>query len=158
MQAANEPRIAVYFERFRSPMWRPIACQNADAAAVDTASARHAKHRPRNSRPCGGQWPFPHVTAIHVRRAGECPERQRGRTVNPLAYAFVGSNPTSPTTLKNQHNLKFVGPKGGPILCCMCCKPVPRIVKHLHEVSAAHRDTAATWAAITLRFSAAKLD
>jgi hypothetical protein len=28
---------------------------------------------------------------------GECPERQRGRTVNPLAYAFVGSSPTSPT-------------------------------------------------------------
>src|SRR5213592_4214329 len=30
---------------------------------------------------------------------GECPEWQRGRTVNPLAYAFVGSSPTSPTTL-----------------------------------------------------------
>src|SRR5579863_9378264 len=29
---------------------------------------------------------------------GECPERQRGRTVNPLAYAFVGSSPTSPTS------------------------------------------------------------
>jgi hypothetical protein len=29
--------------------------------------------------------------------AGECPEWQRGRTVNPLAYAFVGSSPTSPT-------------------------------------------------------------
>src|SRR5688500_2127290 len=28
---------------------------------------------------------------------GECPERQRGRTVNPLANAFVGSSPTSPT-------------------------------------------------------------
>src|SRR5262245_14434308 len=32
--------------------------------------------------------------------AGECPERQRGRTVNPLAYAFVGSSPTSPTSLR----------------------------------------------------------
>ena len=31
-------------------------------------------------------------------RAGECPEWQRGRTVNPLAYAFVGSSPTSPTS------------------------------------------------------------
>ena len=29
--------------------------------------------------------------------AGECPERQKGRTVNPLADAFVGSSPTSPT-------------------------------------------------------------
>ena len=29
---------------------------------------------------------------------GECPERQRGRTVNPLAYAFAGSSPASPTT------------------------------------------------------------
>src|SRR5262245_36196658 len=32
--------------------------------------------------------------------AGECPEGQRGRTVNPLAYAFVGSSPTSPTSLR----------------------------------------------------------
>ena len=31
------------------------------------------------------------------RHPGECPERQGGRTVNPLAYAFVGSNSTSPT-------------------------------------------------------------
>ena len=31
---------------------------------------------------------------------GECPEWQRGRTVNPLAYAFVGSSPTSPTSLR----------------------------------------------------------
>ena len=28
---------------------------------------------------------------------GQCPERQRGRTVNPLAIAFVGSSPTWPT-------------------------------------------------------------
>src|SRR5262249_17765275 len=28
----------------------------------------------------------------------ECPEWQRGRTVNPLANAFVGSSPTSTTT------------------------------------------------------------
>src|SRR5262249_47354814 len=33
-----------------------------------------------------------------MRGSGECPERQRGRTVNPLADAFVGSSPTSPTT------------------------------------------------------------
>ena len=31
-------------------------------------------------------------------RAGSCPERLRGRTVNPLAYAFAGSSPASPTT------------------------------------------------------------
>ena len=29
---------------------------------------------------------------------GECPEWQRGRTVNPLAYAFAGSSPASPTS------------------------------------------------------------
>src|SRR5262249_40283750 len=29
--------------------------------------------------------------------AGGGPERQRGGAVNPLAYAFVGSSPTSPT-------------------------------------------------------------
>ena len=33
---------------------------------------------------------------------GECPEWQRGGTVNPLAYAFVGSSPTSPTTRKER--------------------------------------------------------
>ena len=31
---------------------------------------------------------------------GECPEWQRGRTVNPLAYAFAGSSPASPTSLR----------------------------------------------------------
>ena len=41
-----------------------------------------------------------HCTCLVTRAAGECPEWQRGRTVNPLAYAFVGSSPTSPTTLK----------------------------------------------------------
>src|SRR5262245_34207105 len=46
----------------------------------------------------------PALLALHVfmqrETAGECPERQRGRTVNPLAYAFVGSSPTSPTSLR----------------------------------------------------------
>ena len=28
---------------------------------------------------------------------GQCPEWQRGRAVNPLALAFVGSSPTWPT-------------------------------------------------------------
>ena len=28
---------------------------------------------------------------------GECPEWQRGRTVNPLRYRFEGSSPSSPT-------------------------------------------------------------
>src|SRR5262245_34130223 len=41
-----------------------------------------------------------------MRGSGECPERQRGRTVNPLADAFVGSSPTSPTTLKLKGNLR----------------------------------------------------
>ena len=35
---------------------------------------------------------------------GECPEWQRGRTVNPLSYDFVGSSPTSPTILFLQSN------------------------------------------------------
>ncbi len=33
----------------------------------------------------------------HRREMGQCPEWQRGRTVNPLADAFVGSSPTWPT-------------------------------------------------------------
>ena len=72
MQAANEPRIAVLF---REILFTDVAAdfalpKHADAAAVDTASARHAKHRPRNSRPFGGQWPFPHVTAIRCETCG----------------------------------------------------------------------------------------
>jgi hypothetical protein len=68
---------------------------------VDTALIHRDKQPPRNSR-------FLRATSVptssesvclpaYVRRAGECPEWQRGRTVNPLAYAFVGSSPTSPT-------------------------------------------------------------
>src|SRR4029450_539599 len=38
--------------------------------------------------------------------AGECPERQRGRTVNPLADAFVGSSPTSPTSAAQKGQLE----------------------------------------------------
>jgi hypothetical protein len=38
-----------------------------------------------------------HCECLVTPAAGECPEWQRGRTVNPLAYAFVGSSPTSPT-------------------------------------------------------------
>jgi hypothetical protein len=56
--------------------------------AVDTAEP--APHKPG----------LPTATCIHEdarSTAGECPEWQRGRTVNPLAYAFVGSSPTSPT-------------------------------------------------------------
>ena len=41
---------------------------------------------------------------------GECPEWQRGRTVNPLAYAFVGSSPTSPTILRLLRKLRLDKP------------------------------------------------
>src|SRR5262245_1102096 len=54
------------------------------------------------NRPC---WP---CMFMQRETAGEGSEQQRGRTVNPLAYAFVGSSPTSPTnpyTLKNRKNL-----------------------------------------------------
>src|SRR5215472_15833575 len=44
-----------------------------------------------------------------MRGSGECPERQRGRTVNPLAYAFVGSSPTAPTTQEVPINQCFLG-------------------------------------------------
>jgi hypothetical protein len=41
--------------------------------------------------------PNPLMAFKYFAGGGECPEWQRGRTVNPLAYAFVGSSPTSPT-------------------------------------------------------------
>ena len=56
---------------------------------------------------------------------GECPERQRGRTVNPLAYAFVGSSPTSPTTLKYLYKTSNGSEQNRPILCRMCCRIFP---------------------------------
>ena len=77
----------------------PYACDAPRRAGfpVDTGGRRYHKSarnsrlarafcfdRPRDARAAGD--------------TGECPERQRGRTVNPLAYAFVGSSPTSPTT------------------------------------------------------------
>src|SRR5215472_15385507 len=52
---------------------------------------------------------------------GECPERQRGRTVNPLAYAFVGSSPTSPTTRKLKEKVRFWPPARRPFSCRACC-------------------------------------
>src|SRR5580700_5501373 len=45
---------------------------------------------------------------------GECPEWQRGRTVNPLAYAFVGSSPTSPTSLRSLRALRLGKPYSEP--------------------------------------------
>src|SRR5262249_14416395 len=56
-----------------------------------------------------------------MRGSGECPERQRGRTVNPLADAFVGSSPTSPTILKLNANLPSGPAQNRPILCRVCC-------------------------------------
>src|SRR5690349_5865481 len=54
---------------------------------VDTT--RRAPHNPAGTR----------IHRMRGSRSGECPERQRGRTVNPLADAFVGSSPTSPTKI-----------------------------------------------------------
>ena len=40
--------------------------------------------------------------AEYITDQGQCPERQRGRTVTPLAIAFVGSSPTWPTDFDAQ--------------------------------------------------------
>jgi hypothetical protein len=47
----------------------------------------HRAARARSNRAFCFRWTDP----------GECPEWQRGGTVNPLLYGFVGSSPTSPT-------------------------------------------------------------
>ena len=66
---------------------------------VDTPGAgQHIRATTRRPPGFGGRSCFgrsPGATTL-----GECPEWQRGRTVNPLAYAFVGSSPTSPTNRK----------------------------------------------------------
>jgi hypothetical protein len=66
---------------------------------VDTCLTAHHK-RPSPLQVSGRRVRFRAQKALASSRSwtGECPERQRGRTVNPLADAFVGSSPTSPTT------------------------------------------------------------
>src|SRR5262249_8937008 len=76
--------------------------------------------------------------------AGECPERQRGRAVNPLAYAFVGSRPTSPTKLKLLKNNPIFRPPPGPVLCRVCRKKFPLFFKGCQRVPETPRDTHAT--------------
>jgi hypothetical protein len=45
----------------------------------------------------------------HLDELGECPEWQRGGTVNPLLHGFVGSSPTSPTIrLKTEIGAQFL--------------------------------------------------
>ena len=43
------------------------------------------------------------------------------QAVNPLADAFVGSSPTSPTTLMSQDNPRNSAPQLGPFSCRVCC-------------------------------------
>src|SRR5262245_49420485 len=76
---------------------RPRPCLGRAAGARLTL--RHALPINRHCWPC---------MFMQRETAGECPEWQRGRTVNPLAYAFVGSSPTSPTTLFQKDNLTFL--------------------------------------------------
>src|SRR5262249_6009958 len=71
------------------------------------------------------------VTWVTVIKRGATQTRHRSklsseinggrRTVNPLAYAFVGSSPTSPTTLKIKGNLENRLTQKRPVLCRVCC-------------------------------------
>ena len=68
---------------------------------------------------------------------GECPERQRGRTVNPLAYAFVGSSPTSPTSShrpENQRESSVSATSRPPYFMsghvAICSRLFPAILRH----------------------------
>ena len=74
---------------------RPQAGIAEDRRPISPAPLTPSDPLPINP-PCqlAGKMP---ICADRRSTAGECPERQRGRTVNPLAYAFVGSSPTSPT-------------------------------------------------------------
>jgi hypothetical protein len=86
----------------------------------------------------------PHRQGAIFSAAGECPERQRGRTVNPLAYAFVGSSPTSPTILKSLGNLRSWPLRKRPFSYVACCMIFPNVFNGCHRFSAATRDTHAT--------------
>jgi hypothetical protein len=87
--------------------------------------------------------------------AGECPERQRGRTVNPLAYAFVGSSPTSPTTLKSLVNPSLWPHRLRPFSCRVCCKFFPSVFNDCQSLPAAPCNMTATCGAPTAEFAVA---
>ena len=72
---------------------------------------RGADHKARRFR---GTWGMPFCPDRSTRcvELGECPEWQRGRTVNPLAYAFAGSSPASPTSLRALRALRLGKPSG----------------------------------------------
>src|SRR5262249_15449316 len=72
-------------------------------AFLAPAQADLARLTPRKALPITRR---DHASA-GMRGSGECPERQRGRTVNPLADAFVGSSPTSPTSLKTKEKTQI---------------------------------------------------
>ena len=76
---------------------------------VPLTSTRWLTIKPQ-SRPAGGPGPFVFRDQCDAAGLGECPEWQRGRTVNPLAYAFVGSSPASPTSLRALRRFGSAGP------------------------------------------------
>src|SRR6185437_5961294 len=76
---------------------------------------------------------------------GECPERQRGRTVNPLAYAFVGSSPTSPTRLKLLQKTPFRPPLNAGISMSRVSQKKTSNFNGRQRATATPRDTRATW-------------
>ena len=80
-----------------------ITASLAAGCLIDTGEAGHHKSARGIPAAAGSRW-----TRVTRSRGckGECPERQRGRTVNPLAYAFVGSSPTSPTIQRSDFWLR----------------------------------------------------
>jgi hypothetical protein len=102
--------------------------------AVDTT--QHAPHNPADRASAG----------CEVGDRGECPERQRGRTVNPLADAFVGSSPTSPTILKIKDNPSIRGPVWGRFSCRVCCKIFSRFFNGSQSLPETRRNMNATYA------------
>src|SRR5262245_55196273 len=80
-----------------------------------------------------------------MRGSGECPERQRGRTVNPLADAFVGSSPTSPTSLKSEEKTHFWPVRFRPFSCCICCTIFPCDFNACQPLPGAPCNMNATW-------------
>jgi hypothetical protein len=81
---------------------------------------------------------------------GECPEWQRGRTVNPLAYAFVGSSPTSPTNLILLGNLTITRPFFA-LPCRVVLQNISLYFQWPRWLPATPRDLNATYAAGFLR-------
>ena len=95
---------------------RPISSPVAPPAIPD-APAASARLTPLNTLPITRQTAHPPDARLEI---GGVSRAAKGADVNPLADAFVGSSPTSPTMLRIKDNPSISRPHYGPFSCRVC--------------------------------------